>query len=579
MKFNQTPLLSEERLPDWRATFLISVFMLCFASLLGRAAYLQFVNKNFLQHMGEARFYRNVTLPAGRGRILDRNGDPLAVSVPVKSIYASMAPSNPISLTPAQERQLAGLLEVDYRDLNRRLNSGKEFVYLKRQISPEQAEQVAALKILGIGQLTEFRRYYPSADMTAHLLGFTGSDDNGLAGIELAYNKQLRGQEGQRQVIQDRRGQVVEDVKNIRPPASGQDIVLAMDSKLQYLAHSRLRACILEHRAKGGAVVILDVKTGEVLAMTNFPTFNPNNREQLRGENLRNQAITDIFELGSTMKPFTVALGLESGKFRPDTLIATGDGHMTIGKATIHDSHPGGTMTVSQVIQKSSNVGTSKIALSMPAEQMWLNFGALGFGQQLKLGFPAEAAGEVRNWHNWRPIEQATMSFGHGISVSLMQLAHAYEVFARDGDILPVSLLKTDTPPQGKQVFSARTARDVRAMLELVTQQGGTAPKAAVSGYRVAGKTGTAHKLEQGRYAPNRYIASFVGFAPASEPRLIVAVMIDEPSNGQYYGGEVAAPVFADIMASSLRVLGVPTDAPLRSMQYAPKGDEVRESM
>jgi cell division protein FtsI (penicillin-binding protein 3) len=356
--------------------------------------------------------------------------------------------------------------------------------------------------------------------------------------------------------------------------------MLAMDSKIQYLAYAQLRDCVAENKAKGAGIVVLDVKTGEVLALVNFPTYNPNNRERLSGAQLRNRAVTDTFEPGSTLKPFTVALGLESGKYRPDTIIQTGNGHLTIGKATVHDSHPGGAMTVAQVIQKSSNVGASRIALTLPPEDMWNNFESLGFGNPPKLGFPGEATGRVRPWKYWRPIEQATMSFGHGISVSLIQLARAYEVFARDGDMLPVSLRRVEGPaPAGKQVLSPETARQIRAMLEMVVQPGGTATKAAIPGYRVAGKTGTAHKLEGGHYAERRYIASFVGFAPASDPRLIVAVMVDEPSAGKYYGGEVAAPVFARVMSGALRTLGVAPDAPLKPLQYAVKVEDVKESM
>ena len=575
MKFTHTPLLSQ-LLPAWRARFVLLMLMLAFAALVGRSLYLQGMDTNFLQRKGESRYGRVIELSATRGRISDRNGDPLAVSAPVKSIWAIPEFAQ---VTPAQTRDLAMLLEMDVRDVSRRLAMDKDFVFLKRQIPPEVAARVTAMKLAGVYQQAEYRRFYPSGEVTAHLLGFTGVDDAGQEGMELAFNKQLTGAAGSRRVIKDRRGEIVEDVQSVKPPRDGSDITLSVDSKIQYLAYANLKQCIADNKAKAGGIVVLDVKTGEVLALVNAPTYNPNNREKLTGAQLRNRALTDTFEPGSTMKPFTIALGLESGKFRPNTLIATGAGHFTIGKATIHDSHPDGTLTVSQVIQKSSNIGASKIALSLSPESMWNNFEALGFGSTPKLGFPGESPGHVRPWQYWKPIEQATMSFGHGISVSLLQLAHAYEVFARDGDMLPLSLVRVEGPaPAGKQVLSPETARQVRAMLELVVQPGGTATKAAIPGYRVGGKTGTAHKLEGSHYS-NHYIASFVGFAPASDPRLIVAVMIDEPSAGKYYGGEVAAPVFAQVMAGALRTLGVASDAPLVPTQYAGKVEDVKESM
>lgn len=576
MKFSQTPLLSE-RLPDWRARFLLVCLLLAFTALLGRSIYLQGVNREFLQQMGENRYSRTLELSATRGRITDRNGEPLAISAPVKSIWASPEDAQ---LSPAQERELAAALDMDVRELSRRLAVEKDFVYLKRQIPPQAADKVAALKLPGVYQQAEYRRYYPSAEVTAHLLGFTGAEGSGQEGMELAFDRQLKGAHGSRRVIKDRRGHIIEDVQSIKPPQNGNDIALAMDSKIQYLAYAKLRDAVEEHKAKGGGAVVLDVRTGEILALVNFPTYNPNNRDRLAGGQLRNRAVTDTFEPGSTMKPFAIAMGLESGKFRPDTLVATGNGNLNIGKATIHDAHPGGTMTIAQVIQKSSNVGASKVALSLAPETMWENFNALGFGSPPKLGFPGEASGMLRNWKNWRPIEQATMSFGHGISLSLIQLARAYEVFARDGDMLPVSLRKVEGPaPAGKQVISPEVARQLRAMLETVTQPGGTALKAAIPGYRVAGKTGTAHKLDGGHYAAKRYISSFVGFAPASDPRFIVAVMVDEPTGGKYYGGDVAAPVFAQVMAGALRAGGVAPDAPLKPLQFAGKVEDVKESM
>jgi cell division protein FtsI (penicillin-binding protein 3) len=412
------------------------------------------------------------------------------------------------------------------------------------------------------------------------MLGFTGSEDIGQEGVELAFQGTLAGKPGSRRVIKDRRGQIVEDVESIKAPLEGKDVMLALDAKIQYLAYSNLRQALADNKAKAGGIVVLDAKTGEVLALVNLPTYNPNNRVRLVGAQLRNRALTDTYEPGSTMKPFTAALALEKGKFRYDSLIQTAPGTLTIGTATIHDAHMHGALTVAQVIQKSSNVGAAKLALTFPPEEMWSMFDSLGFGTPLRLGFPGEVGGRLRPAKSWRPIEQATMAYGHGISVTLIQLAHAYLGFARDGDLVPLSLTRMETPPlNGKSVFSAQTAHEVRAMLELAVLPGGTAPKAQITGYRIAGKTGTAHKIDGGTYA-NKYVSSFVGFAPASDPRLIIAVMIDEPGTGVYYGGDVAAPVFSRVMAGSLRALGVAPDAGTRTLQVA-KEDEapVRESM
>jgi cell division protein FtsI (penicillin-binding protein 3) len=524
--------------------------------LIGRAFYLQVLNNDFLQEKGESRYRRDIEISASRGRIADRHGDVLAISTPMKSIWAVPQAAR---LTPEQTGQLASLLEMDVKQLSQKLSTDKTFVFLRRQIPPSVAEQVAALKLPGIGQDKEYRRFYPTGEMTAHMVGFTGVDDKGLEGVELAFHGQLLGQPGSRSVIKDRRGQIVEDVGSIKQPQDGKEVRLALDSKIQYLAYSHLKQAISEHNAKAGGVVVLDARTGEILALANLPTYNPNNREGLSGAQLRNRALTDTFEPGSTLKPFTIALGLESGKVRFDTIINCAPGRLTIGNATIADAHPHGALTVAQVIQKSSNVGAAKIAAMLPSQKMWQMFDDVGFGQVPRLGFPGEVTGRVRPWKSWRPIEQATMAYGHGISVSLIQLARAYSVFARDGDLVPLSLTRVDSSmPHGATVFSPQTARAVRVMLEMAVQPGGTAPKAQIPGYRVAGKTGTAHKLEGGRYA-NKYVSSFVGFAPVSDPRLIVAVMIDEPRAGKHYGGAVAAPVFAAVMASSLRTLGIRT--------------------
>jgi cell division protein FtsI (penicillin-binding protein 3) len=566
VRFADSPVLKLAMSP-WRSRLVVGLLLAGSLALVGRAFWLQVVQTDFLQGKGESRYRRDLEISASRGRIVDRNGDVLAISTPMKSVWAipSLA-----QLPPTQKGSLAKLLDLDTRELDRKLAADKDFVFIKRQVPPDVAEHIAALKLPGVHQEKEYRRYYPAGEMVAHLVGFTGVDDKGLEGVELALQNDLIGRPGNRTVIRDRRGNVVEDVGSIKPPQDGKDIVLALDNKIQYLAYSQLKQAVAENHAKAGGVVVLDARTGEILALANWPTYNPNNRAGLSGAQLRNRAVTDTFEPGSTMKPFTAALALESGKFRFNTPINCAPGRMTIGSATISDAHPHGVLTVAQVIQKSSNIGAAKMAAALPASEMWNTFDALGFGKTSRLGFPGEVGGRLRPWKSWLPIEQATMSYGHGISVSLLQLARAYSVFAREGELMPLSLLKTNVPQvTGTPVFSAQTAREVRAMLELAVQDGGTAPKAQVPGYRVAGKTGTAHKLEGGAYA-NKYVSSFVGLAPVSDPRLIVAVMLDEPGGGRHFGGDVAAPVFSNVMGGALRALGIAPDG--IQMAEAPNG-------
>ena len=567
-RFTESPLL-QLALQGWRSRTVALLLMAAFLSLVARGFYLQVINNDFLQEKGDSRYRRGIEVSASRGKITDRNGDMLAVSTPMKSIWA--IPGDARTMLLVQKQQLAGLLDMTVRELDGKIASDKTFAFVKRQVPPETADRIAALKFPGMHQEKEYRRYYPTGDMTAHIVGFTGVDDKGLEGVELAFQQSLLGHAGNRTVIRDRRGNIIEDVGSIKPPQDGKEIRLALDSKVQYLAYSQLKQAVEENKAKAGGVVVLDAKTGEILALANLPTYNPNNRHNLSGAQLRNRAVTDTFEPGSTLKPFTAAMALDKGKFRYDTVVNCAPGRMTIGNATISDAHPHGALTVAQVIQKSSNVGASKIALSFPPKEMWEMLDAVGFGQMPQLGFPGEVTGRLRPWKNWRPIEQATMSYGHGISVSLIQLARAYSVFARDGDLVPLSLMKTGEPVvHGAPVFSAQTARELRAMLEMAAGPEGTAPKARVPGYRVGGKTGTAHKLEAGNYA-NKYVSSFVGIAPISDPRLIVAVMIDEPSAGKHYGGDVAAPVFAQVMGASLRTLGIAPDAPIQVAE-APLG-------
>jgi cell division protein FtsI (penicillin-binding protein 3) len=563
------------RLPVWRARFVLAALVGAFAVLASRSVYLQAMKTDFLQEKGEARYSRVLEVPATRGRILDRNGEALAVSTPVKSIWA-IPPD--VELSGNDQRKLAALLSMTSSELNSKLSDSRDFVYLKRQVSPETAGAIQAMGLRGIYQQREFRRYYPGGEVTAHVVGFTGVDDVGQEGIELAHQDTLGGRAGSRRVIKDRLGQIVEDVESIRSAQDGADLTLAIDSKIQSLAYGALKSAVEHHRAKAGAIVAVDVRSGEILALANVPSYNPNNRSRLSGAQLRNRAITDVLEPGSTLKPFTIALALETGQLSPHTIVPTAPGRLTIANYTIHDSHPAAGLTVAQIIQKSSNVGAAKIALGLPREAMWDLFNRIGFGTAPELGFPGAATGRLRNFRSWRPIEQATMAYGHGISVSLLQLARAYTAFATDGELVPLRLVKTGSVANGEKVLSTDTARAVRAMLELAVQNGGTGPRARIMGWRVAGKTGTAHKLEQGGYAADKYLSSFVGFAPASAPRLVLAVMIDEPSDGQYYGGVVAAPVFAQVMQGALRMLGVPHDAPLEPIQLPGEGDDARES-
>lgn len=556
------------KLPAWRRRTLLMAVLLSFAVLLGRSIYLQSLHKEFLQQKGEARYSRAITLPAHRGMITDRNGDPLAISTPVESIWASPADVNG---SPEQIRQLASLLRLSAADISKKLNDDqRDFVYIKRRIPPELAGQVMALGIPGIFTQREYRRYYPDGEVTAHVVGFTGVDENGQEGFELAQQGWLSGKAGSRHVIKDRQGHIVEDLEAVKVPQDGHDLTLSIDRKIQYLAYRELAHAVEINKAKAGAAIVLDAKTGEILAMVNVPTYNPNNPVNIAGKS-RNRAITDTYEPGSTMKPFTMSAAFEAGKFTPDTTIDVGQGSYTIGKNTIHDVHAKGLLTVAQILQKSSNIGTAKMGLTLPPQQLWNMFNQVGFGVLPHSGFPGEVSGRVRPWKTWRPIEQATMCFGQGISVTLLQMAHAYSVFANDGELKPLSMIKLNEPVIGQQVMSVKTAQQIRAMLELVVQPGGTAPKAQILGYRVAGKTGTAQKVENGNYAEGKFVASFIGMAPASNPRLIMAVMIDEPSAGQYYGGAVAAPVFSTVMSGALRMLAIPQDAPNNNIVIPPE--------
>ncbi len=560
-------------LPAWRAGTVFGGLVLVFVVLGARSVYLQSIDTEFLKGQGQARHSRELEVPAHRGRIVDRHGEALAISTPVKSLWAF---PDRLAATPSQWAELAKLLETSPQALQRQVDGADDFVYLARRLPPDVAERALALRIKGLHDENEFRRYYPGGEVMGQVVGFTGDRDLGQEGVELAQQAWLGGQAGSRRVIIDRRGDVVEDVAAIRTPQAGRDLALAIDSRLQYLAFRELKSAVEQHRAKAGGLVILDAGSGEILALANWPAFNPNRRDNPARERMRNRALTDVFEPGSTLKPFTIATALEAGTVRPDTVIDTGQGSLTLQGATIRDTHPAGSLTVEQVIQKSSNVGAAKIALGLPAQRMWQTLSEVGFGAPPASGFPGESTGRLRPAKSWRPIEQATISYGHGISASLVQLARAYTVFATDGELKPVTLLKSSGPVAGRPVLKPETARTVRRMLELAALPGGTAPKAQVVGYRVAGKTGTAHKLE-GKVYTNKYLSSFVGFAPASQPRLVIAVMIDEPSAGQHYGGVVAAPVFSAVTGAALRLLGVPADAPANNVILPPEGAEIHE--
>ncbi len=576
MNYAHVPQTSAQiALPAWRSRFLFVLLLAGMGGLMVRAVYLQGIHNDFLQQKGSARYDRVIEVPAHRGMITDRNGEPLAVSTPVEAVWAS--PSD-VEASAKQVRQLAQILGMNYEEVRGKLfDTSREFVYLKRQMPPELARQVALLGIPGVSSQREYRRYYPSGEITSHVLGFTDVDDNGREGIEFALQAKLGGKAGSQQVIKDRRGFIVEDVASLRAPKEGSDVALSIDSKIQFLAYREIRQAVEQHKAKSGSIVVLDARSGEVLALVNWPTYNPNNRKKPALNLMRNRAVTDVFEPGSTLKPFTAAAVLEAGKYKSNSVINTQNGVLTIGGRTIHDTHPERSLTVAQVIQKSSNVGAAKMALTLAPQTFWSSLSDSGFGAPTGIDFPGEAAGKLRDFKTWRPIEQATISYGNGISVNLLQLARAYTTFANDGELKPITLLKQEQPPVGVKVYSDNTAHAVRAMLEMVVQPGGTAPLAQVAGYRVAGKTGTAHKLLNGKYV-DRYVASFVGLAPASNPRLIVAVMVDEPGGKEYYGGQVAAPAFSSVMNAALRVLDVPYDAPLDNVLQAPGeiiGEEV----
>jgi len=574
VQYTSSPLLAS-RTPVWRSKLVVGAIALAFCGLAARAAYIQVVANDFFQHQGEVRFARTLDLPANRGRILDRNGLILASSVPSPSIWA--IPED-VEIDKPRLQQLAKLLEMPVAELSKKFaDEDKTFVWVKRQVDESVAKQIAALNIKGLYQRKEYKRQYPEGESAVHVVGFTNVEDKGQEGVELTFNKELGGRNGSRRVIKDRLGQVVEDVGNQIPPVDGKDLQLSIDSKVQFFAYQKLRDAVLEHKAKAGSVVVLDTTTGEVLALVNYPSYSPDKRRNLSGEQLRNRALTDTFEPGSVMKPFTIGLGLETGRVTPQSIVDTTPGRITITGSTISDSHPNGVLTVEGVIQKSSNVGTTKIAMQMQPHEMWDLFTAAGFGQKPQISFPGAVSGKLRPYKTWRPIEQATMSYGYGLSASLFQMARSYTVFSHDGQIIPVTLTKSSEPAIGVQVLSSRTAAQVRKMLQMAAGPGGTGQKAQTIGYSVGGKSGTAYKQIGKGYGSNgnrKYRGWFVGMAPIDNPRIVVAVMIDEPSAGKYYGGDVAAPVFAETVQQTLRIMGVQPDLAVRPQIVAQAVEE-----
>ena len=560
VQYTSSPLLASKT-PVWRSKFIVAAIALAFVGLACRAAYVQVLGNEFFQRQGEVRFARTLELPANRGRILDRNGLILASSVPAPSIWA--IPED-INASKLQLVELAKLLEMPIAELNKKLaDEDKNFVWIKRQVDDAVAQKITALGIKGIYQRKEYKRQYPEGETIAHVVGFTNIEDRGQEGMELAFNKELGGRAGSRRVIKDRLGRVVEDTREQVPPVDGKDLQLSIDSKMQFVAYQKLRDAVVTNKAVAGSVVMLDAITGEVLAMANYPSYVPDKRQNMSGHQLRNRALTDTFEPGSVMKAFTVGLALETGLVKPETQIQTAPGRMQITGSTISDAHPHDVLTVQEVIQKSSNVGTVKMAMQMQPRAMWEVFSQAGFGQKPHIAFPGVVSGRLRPYKTWRPIEQATMSYGYGMSASLFQMARAYTVFGHDGQIIDATLLKSVEPAAGVQVFSAKTALEVRKMLQMAAGPGGTGQKAQTLGYSVGGKSGTAYKQVGKSYGTDKdrkYRGWFVGMAPIDKPRVIVAVMIDEPRAGKYYGGEVAAPVFSELVQQALRIKGVQPD-------------------
>ena len=566
VQYSTNPLLASKT-PIWRSQFIVACIALGFIGLVVRAVYVQVVGNAFFINQGTVRFERQLDIPANRGRILDRNGLILASSVPMPSIWAS---PEEMDTDATQLKALAVLLDMPLNELQKKVSDTKRrHVWLRRQMDDATGKKIKELGIHGIYTTMEYKRMYPQGEAAAHVVGFTNVENTGQEGVELTFNTHLGGKNGTRRVIKNGQGHVIEGIGDLVPPEEGKDLQLSIDSKVQYFAYQRLREAVVQNKAAAGSVVVLDAQTGDVLALANYPSYNPDKRSNLNGAQLRNRALTDTFEPGSTMKPLIIGLAMEKGLVKPETMIDTSPGKVSMYGMTVTDAHPHGVLSVSEVIQKSSNIGTVKIAMKMPPKDMWDMYSQVGFGQKPQVPFPGAVAGRLRPYKSWRPMEQATMSYGYGLSTSLFQLAQAYTMFARDGEMVPTSLIKHQDKLAGVRVISAEHATQVRNMLHLVTGAGGTAPKAQTMGYSVGGKTGTAHKLEGKKYAEKKYRGFFVGMAPIEKPRIVVAVMIDEPSNGHYFGGEVAAPVFSQTVQQTLRMLEVQPDMAVKPQVVA----------
>jgi cell division protein FtsI (penicillin-binding protein 3) len=556
------PMLAE-RLPAWRSKLVIFIAFAGFAALAGRALWIQVVDHDFYVQQGQKRYQRTLELDARRGRIVDRNGALLAVSLESFEIWA-----NPKLVDEAAYEPLAKLLAMPLAELRRRLAGDRSFVLLKRQLDPDTAAHIDELGASGITLVADSKRFYPEGESAAHVVGFTGVDDSGQEGVELAANARLVGTPGQREVIRDRLGRVISEPRERVPPKNGETVQLTIDRRVQQLAYAQLKAAVAKHNAEAGSVVVLDARNGDILALANWPSYDPNDRARLTGRQLRNRAVVDTFEPGSTIKPVVVGLAMDQHKVNPGTIIDTTPGTYRIGTATIHDTSNHGRMTVAEALQKSSNVALAKLALNLRAQTIWDKYQEYGLGQKPTVTFPGAAAGRVRPWARWRPIEQATMAYGYGLSTSLLQIAQVYTAYAGDGTMYPARLLRAQEDTQSDagatishRVTTPATAAALRGMLEMAASEGGTGRAANVEGYRIGGKTGTARKQIGAGYAKNRYRALFVGMAPMSAPRVIVAVMIDDPAGRAYYGGTVAGPVFSGVTAGTLQLLGVPPDA------------------
>lgn len=576
VNYATSPLLASKT-PPWRSRFVVALVGGAFLLLLGRAVHLQILDTDFYQAQGEKRFVHHQPLPASRGRILDRNGLVLATSVALPTVQVDV---KTFAADSAQRKALARTLGMSTAELADRLDDASGAVVLKRLVEEPVWQQVKAMGLKGVHEVREYKRRYPEGESAAHVVGFTNIDDKGIEGIELGFESQLVGTAGRRTVLRDRLGRVVEDVGDQAAPVNGRDITLSIDSKVQFFAYQRVRDAVREHKAKAGSVVVLDTQTGEVLALANYPSYDPAERKR-SGDALRNRALTDVFEPGSTMKPLVAAWALETGRVKPDTVINTAPGSLVVGPLVVKDAHPHPALTVAEVIQKSSNIGAARLAMQMPSRELWELFSSVGYGQKPQIAFPGAVTGRLKPYKSWRPVEQATMAYGYGLSASLLQMARAYTPLARDGDVIPLTMLRHDAsepPVGGLRVLSPATVREIRKMLQMAAGPGGTGPKAQTIGYSVGGKSGTAHKQEGKGYATNKYRSWFVGMAPIGTPRIIVAVMVDEPNNGLHYGGDVAAPVFSQVVQQTLRMMNVEPDIDVKAQITAKPQPAEQES-